>query len=53
MNDDAAELEAAFHILRTFLSLKAVAAAVGAALTTRTAAGTVARQPLEVEHSAV
>jgi uncharacterized membrane protein len=44
---------AAFHTLRTFLSLGAVAAAVGAALTSRTAGGTVARQPLDVEHSAV
>jgi uncharacterized membrane protein len=36
---------ATFHTLRTFLSLGAVAAAVGAALTIRTAAREVSRQP--------
>jgi uncharacterized membrane protein len=43
---------AAFHTLRTFLSLGAVAAAVAAALTTRPVDRTVARQPAEVSHSA-
>jgi uncharacterized membrane protein len=43
---------AAFHTLRTFLSLGAVAAAVAAALTTRPADRTVAQQPAEVSHSA-
>jgi uncharacterized membrane protein len=42
---------AAFHTLRTFLSLGAVAAAVAAALTTRPVDRTVARQPAEVSHS--
>jgi uncharacterized membrane protein len=43
-----------FHTLRTFLSLGAVAAAVGAALTLRTAARGVSRQPaVQPDHSAV
>jgi uncharacterized membrane protein len=43
-----------FHTFRTFLSLGAVAAAVGAALTLRTAAPRVSRQPaVQPDHSAV
>ena len=42
-----------FHALRTFLSLGAVAAAVGAGLTIRTSAQEVSRPPLEVDHSPV
>jgi uncharacterized membrane protein len=41
-----------FHTVRTFLALGAVAAAVGAGLTTRTAAHQRSLQPVEVEHSA-
>ena len=44
---------AAFHTLRTFLSLGAVAAAVGAGLTARTADQEGLEQPVEVEHTAV
>jgi uncharacterized membrane protein len=43
----------AFHTVRTFLSLGAVAAAVGAGLTTRTAAHQRSLQPVEAEHSTV
>ena len=43
-----------FHTLRTFLSLGAVAAAVAAALTLRTVARGVSRQPaVQPDHSAV
>jgi uncharacterized membrane protein len=45
---------AAFHTLRTFLSLGAVAAAVGAALTTRTAVAEVSQPAVApADHSAV
>jgi uncharacterized membrane protein len=44
---------AAFHTFRTFLSLGAVAAAVGAELTARTADQEGSQQPIEVEHTAV
>jgi uncharacterized membrane protein len=44
---------AAFHTLRTFLSLGAVAAVVAAALTTRPVDREVPPQPVEVSHSAV
>jgi uncharacterized membrane protein len=44
---------AAFHTLRTFLSLGAVAAVVAAALTTRPVDREVPPQPAEVSHSAV
>jgi uncharacterized membrane protein len=44
---------AAFHTLRTFLSLGAVAAVVAAALTTRSVDREVPPQPVEVSHSAV
>jgi uncharacterized membrane protein len=44
---------AAFHTLRTFLSLGAVAGAVGAGLTARTADQEGSEQPVEVEHTAV
>jgi uncharacterized membrane protein len=44
---------AAFHTLRTFLSLGAVAAAVAAALTTRPDDREASRQPVEVTQSAV
>jgi uncharacterized membrane protein len=44
---------AAFHTLRTFLSLGAVAAAVGAALTVRAADRDGSRARVEVDHSAV
>lgn len=44
---------AAFHTLRTFLSLGAVGAAVAAALTTRPVDRDVFRQPVEASHSAV
>jgi Domain of unknown function (DUF1772) len=44
---------AAFHTLRTFLSLGAVAAAVGAALTVRTADREASRPRLDVDHSPV
>jgi len=44
---------AAFHTLRTFLSLGAVAAVVAAALTTRPVDREVSPQPVEVSHSAV
>ena len=43
----------AFHTLRTFVALGAVAAAVGAGLTIRTAAQEVSRPRLEVDHSPV
>ena len=43
----------AFHTVRTFVSLGAVAAAVGAGLTIRTAAQEMSRPGLEVDHSAV
>ncbi len=43
----------AFHTLRTFVSLGAVAAAVGAGLTIRTSAQEVSRPQLEVDHSPV
>jgi uncharacterized membrane protein len=43
----------AFHTLRTFVSLGAVAAAVGAGLTIRTSAQELSRPPLEVDHSPV
>lgn len=43
----------AFHTLRTFVSLGAVAAAVGAGLTIRTAAQEVSRPRLEVDHAPV
>jgi hypothetical protein len=43
----------AFHTLRTFLSLGAVAAAVGAALTIHTADRDLSRPRLEVDHSPV
>jgi uncharacterized membrane protein len=42
-----------FHTMRTFASLGAVAAAVGAGLTTRTADREVSPPRLEVDHSAV
>ena len=42
-----------FHTLRTFASLGAVAAAVGAGLTTRTTDRDVSRPPLEVAHTPV
>jgi uncharacterized membrane protein len=41
----------AFHTVRTFLSLGAVAAAVGAALTMRTAVREASQTSLEVDHS--
>jgi uncharacterized membrane protein len=44
---------AAFHTLRTFVSLGAVAAAVAAALTTRPVERDVSRRPVEASHSAV
>jgi len=43
----------AFHTVRTFMSLGAVAAAVGAGLTIRTAAQEVSRRQFEVDHSPV
>jgi uncharacterized membrane protein len=43
---------AAFHTLRTFVSLGAVAAAVGAGLTTRAAIREGSRRTVEVEHTA-
>jgi uncharacterized membrane protein len=43
---------AAFHTLRTFVSLGAVAAAVGAGLTTRAAIRQGSRRTVEVEHTA-
>jgi uncharacterized membrane protein len=43
---------AAFHTVRTFLSLGAVAAALAAALTVRMADQKVSRPPVEVDHSA-
>jgi hypothetical protein len=42
-----------FHTVRTFLALGAVAAAVGAGLTTRTAAPPRSQQPVGMEHSTV
>jgi len=45
---------AAFHTLRTFVALGAVAAAVGAGLTVRTTTREASRQPAaETDHSVV
>jgi hypothetical protein len=44
---------AAFHTLRTFLALGAVAAAVGAALTVRVANREASRPPVQLSHSSV